>query len=342
MNRDLIESYKQQISEIKVPRTTRAIVRAKQGVQNVSKTGGKMLDWVADNPYKTLGIALGAGGAVAGGIAAANYFGSDSSPPSPENAKEEKTIKKLQKKEMQARLKQEMANIRSAGESDEVAIRKKAIENLGQDKDFVAQANQMGYSVGKVSGSESGMFGYRYGSEEEAKKASDASRAQLFDAQGRAKVFERDPSGKLVGRDPTEAEVTARKQRFASEPTQQGGRQPFRYINPNSPEGRIEAQIQSGEMPDIWTRDSSGRIIQGQGLRGGKLPMDLQKEREAAGKAAYDASLNKSLADMDAETENMINNLQMPDGSSVSDQEKEGLRNWTKERATKVRQQLFR
>lgn len=222
MNRDLIESYKQQISEIKIPRITRATVRAKQGVRNVSKTGGKMLDWVADNPYKTLGIALGAGGAVAGGIAAANYFGSDSSPPSPENTKEEKRIKKLQKKEMQARLKQEMANIRSAGESDEVVIRKKAIENLGQDKDFVAQANQMGYSVGKVSGSESGMFGYRYGSGEEAKKAADASRAQLFDAQGRAKVFERDPSGKLVGRDPTEAEVAARKQPVAPTQTNSG------------------------------------------------------------------------------------------------------------------------
>ena len=46
----------------------------------------------------------------------------------------------------------------------------------------------------------------------------------------------------------------------------QSKRKPFNYINPNSAEGRIEAQIKAGTMPDIWERDSSGRIIPGQGI----------------------------------------------------------------------------
>lgn len=220
MNRDLIESYKQQISEVRIPRIARTKVRLKQGARRVSDAAKKALDWAADNPYKAAAYTAGIAGAGAGAAYLYNRSGSnqgmDLGLNQEQQEQQEKQSRKAQTKAMQTRLKQEMANIRSAGESDEVAIRKKAIENLGKDEDFVAQANEMGYTVGKVGGSDSGMFGYRHSTGAEAKKASEASKAQLFDAQGRAKVFEKDPTtGKLVGRDPTDVEVAARKQPVA-------------------------------------------------------------------------------------------------------------------------------
>lgn len=196
----------------------------KSGARTAGRAIGKTSKFIKANPLETAGLGLAAG---YGAYKANEYFNSPSATSATSmERREEKRMRKAQTKEMQARLRQEMANIRSAGESDESAVRAQAVQNLAKDKDFVAQANQMGYSVGKVSGSESGMFGYRHSTGAEAKKASDASRAQLFDAQGRAKVFERDPSGKLVGRDPTEAEVTARKQQFKTSdtPGHQGSR----------------------------------------------------------------------------------------------------------------------
>jgi hypothetical protein len=217
MNRNLIESYKQQITEARVPNFFRNLGR---GVGKTARVGKGAVNWAADNPYKTLGLGIAG---TAAGIGAAKYFGSGSSPSSVENAKEEKRARKLETKEMQSRLRQEMSNIRSSGDTDEVSIRKKAIENLGKDENFVAQANALGYSVGKVGGSESAMFGYRHSTGAEARQASEASRSQLFDTQGRAKVFEKDPTtGKLVGRDPTDAEVAARKQPVAPVQTDSG------------------------------------------------------------------------------------------------------------------------
>lgn len=222
MNRDLIESYKQEICEIR--NLDRAKVRLRQGGRKVKETTQKALDWAADNPYKTAAYAAGIAGAGAGAAYLYNKSVSNQGMDLGLNQEQQqKQSRKAQTKAMQTRLKQEMANIRSAGESDEVAIRKKAVENLGKDQNFVAQANEMGYAVGKVGGSDSGMFGYRHSTGAEAKKASDASRAQLFDAQGRAKVFEKDPTtGKLVGRDPTDTEVAARKQPVAPIQTDSG------------------------------------------------------------------------------------------------------------------------
>lgn len=197
----------------------------KSGARTAGRAVGKTSKFIKANPLETAGLGLAAG---YGAYKANEYFNSPSTTSAASMERnEEKRMRKAQTREMQARLKQEMANIRSAGESDESAVRAKAVQNLAKDKDFVTQANQMGYSVGKVSGSESGMFGYRHSTGAEAKKASDASRAQLFDAQGRAKVFEKDPTtGKLVGRDPTDTEVAARKQQFkpSDTPGHQGSR----------------------------------------------------------------------------------------------------------------------
>jgi hypothetical protein len=156
---------------------------------------------------------------------------------------------------------------------DQKELRARALDKLQQDADFTAKANQYGQAVGQYSGSGSaGRFGYRYDSQAEADAAAEASRKQLFDAQGRAKVFEKDPkTGTLVGRDAKPSEIQDRERRKADfEAAREADRnppqrKPFSYVNPNSAEGRIEAQIKAGTMPDIWERDSSGRIIPGQG-----------------------------------------------------------------------------
>lgn len=68
---------------------------------------------------------------------------------------------------------------------------------------------------------------------------------------------------------------------------------PLNYVNPNSPEGRIESQLKSGGWggEGTWTRNSSGRLKPGQGVHGGQLPMD----REAAVQQAGDQAASKSL-----------------------------------------------
>jgi uncharacterized protein YnzC (UPF0291/DUF896 family) len=93
---------------------------------------------------------------------------------------EEKKARKAQLKSMQTRLRQEMSNIRTAGgDGDDVAIRAQAIKNLSADQDFVGQANELGYSVGKVGGSESGMFGYRHETGKDAEKSRKESEQRL-------------------------------------------------------------------------------------------------------------------------------------------------------------------
>jgi hypothetical protein len=93
---------------------------------------------------------------------------------------EEKKARKAQLKSMQTRLRQEMSNIRTAGgDGDDVALRAQAIKNLSADQDFVGQANELGYSVGKVGGSESGMFGYRHETGAAAEKARKESEQRL-------------------------------------------------------------------------------------------------------------------------------------------------------------------
>ena len=306
MNRDLIESYKQEICEIR--RLSRSRVRLRQGGQKAARGVSKALDWAADNPYKAAAMAAGIAGAGAGGAYLYNRSGSapDIDLGLDQNSEQQqKASRKSQTKAMQTRLKQEMANIRSAGDTDEVAIRKKAIENLGKDEDFVAQANEMGYAVGKVGGSDNAMFGYRHSTGAEAKKASDASKAQLFDAQGRAKVFERDPStGQMVGRSPTEAEVAARKQPVAPSQTDSGesratyyGRLAQRGVNifkePRSIDDQLLRQAaerdieREGPLDRYKNRVEVMRGMEERGFEiGGGDDYALFKEKEAAKKEA--------------------------------------------------------
>ena len=63
----------------------------------------------------------------------------------------------------------------------------------------------------------------------------------------------------------------------------------FRYVNPNSPEGRIEASIAAGNEPDM-KRDSSGRIITN--ARGVQDPNAVGY---AAGEKAYQETLRSEL-----------------------------------------------
>tara|TARA_R110000868_G_scaffold185967_1_gene428123 strand:- start:6895 stop:8313 length:1419 start_codon:yes stop_codon:yes gene_type:complete len=57
-----------------------------------------------------------------------------------------------------------------------------------------------------------------------------------------------------------------------------------RYVNPNSPEGRVDADVRSGKLPASFGK-----------YQGNRLPMDLAKEREDAGNAAFDASVKTNL-----------------------------------------------
>lgn len=66
----------------------------------------------------------------------------------------------------------------------------------------------------------------------------------------------------------------------------------FKYVNPNSPEGRIEASIAAGNEPDL-PRDSSGRIV-----TNAKGVQDPNAVGYAAGQAEYDKSLGFSTAGM--------------------------------------------
>jgi hypothetical protein len=53
------------------------------------------------------------------------------------------------------------------------------------------------------------------------------------------------------------------------------------YVNPNSAEARVRADVASGKLPSSFGE-----------YQGNRLPMDLAKEREDAGNAAFDKALN--------------------------------------------------
>jgi hypothetical protein len=55
-------------------------------------------------------------------------------------------------------------------------------------------------------------------------------------------------------------------------------------VNPNSPEGRVNADVKSGKLPASFGQ-----------YQGNRLPMDLAKEREDAGNAAFDKSVEDDL-----------------------------------------------
>jgi hypothetical protein len=141
---------------------------------------GKAIRAAKSTPGKVIG-----GGLVGAGLGYAGYKGYQAL--SRENSQqvsigknEEKKARKQQLKAMQTRLRQEMSNIRTAGgDGDDVAIRAQAIKNLSADQDFVGQANELGYSVGKVGGSESGMFGYRHETGKDAEKSRKESEQRL-------------------------------------------------------------------------------------------------------------------------------------------------------------------
>lgn len=136
-----------------------------------------------------------------------------------EEAREKYREKRKKIDSLYTRIKQEMSNMaKTSNITDTYKLRAMALDKLQQDKDFVQSANEVGETVGRYSGyGNRGRFSYDVNkdTEEEVKAASERSRKQLFDAQGRAKVFERNPkTGELEGRDPTDEEVAARTQRW--------------------------------------------------------------------------------------------------------------------------------
>lgn len=62
------------------------------------------------------------------------------------------------------------------------------------------------------------------------------------------------------------------------------GRPVSSYVNPNSPQGRVATDVASGKLPASFGK-----------YQGNRLPMDLAKERENAGNAAFDTSINTDL-----------------------------------------------
>jgi hypothetical protein len=58
------------------------------------------------------------------------------------------------------------------------------------------------------------------------------------------------------------------------------------YVNPNSPEGRIEASIAAGNEPDLPRDPNTGRLYSGN-----KTQMQLADEERSAGNAAFNKSL---------------------------------------------------
>jgi hypothetical protein len=235
-----------------------------------------------------------------------------------EERKQENIAKRKTTQELQNRFNQAMRDAARTHPTDKFAQRKAAVEAMRNDKDFMAKATQYGFGVGKGSG----RFGYQYDDEKgyntaKKQRALDLGMSQteidalestdldkeilkrgVLDIKRRT-LRSKGITGvdKMSDADVEAAELKLRKELQAQydNENQQAQSRPSAprkpYINPNSPEGRIEAQIKAGTMPDIWERDSAGRIIPGQGVRGGKLPMDLEAENRAAGDAAADKAL---------------------------------------------------
>lgn len=62
------------------------------------------------------------------------------------------------------------------------------------------------------------------------------------------------------------------------------GRPVSSYVNPNSPQGRVDADVKSDKLPASFGE-----------YQGNRLPMDLAKERENAGNVAFDKSVENDL-----------------------------------------------
>jgi hypothetical protein len=201
LNEDIVNNYKKLLVSESVLGTAAGWLGRflGRGTGKAIKAGKSGIKYVKANPGKVIG-----GGLVGAGLGYAGYQGykalkgstpslggGEEEPVARTTTKsEEKKARKAQLKAMQTRVKQEMANIRSAGgggflgiggvnANDDVALRAQAIKNLSADQDFVGQANELGYTVGKVGGSESGMFGYRHETGKDAEKSRKESEQRL-------------------------------------------------------------------------------------------------------------------------------------------------------------------
>jgi hypothetical protein len=165
-------------------------------------------------------------------------------------------------------------------QNDQVGLRAAAIDRLSGNKEFVKRANAIGQTVGRYAGDGSaGRFGYRYTSQAEADAAGKESRDRLFDQEGTARIADTenkryDPNtGKwttpMVGKAGSEdvsvinqngtidspsryeelrQENIARNEqraREAEEARKPKPREPFNYVNPNSPEGRYKVEAEA-------------------------------------------------------------------------------------------------
>jgi hypothetical protein len=231
---------------------------------------------------------------------------------------EEKKARKAQLKAMQTRVNQEMANIRSAGgggflgiggidANADVALRAQAIKNLSADQDFVGQANELGYTVGKVGGSESGMFGYRHetgAAAKEARKQSEQRLRQLnpitpeMQAQAAANKAAIAAAREVDRNPPRQESAATRRGRLA-----QRGIDPFKeprslddYLLRQAAERDIERE---GPLTGYKNRVEVMKGMQERGFEiGGGDDYALFKEKEAAKKEA-----NKELERLTAQYE---------------------------------------
>jgi len=279
---------------------------------------GKAIRAAKSTPGKVIGGSLGAAG-----LGYAGYQGykalkgstpslgvSEEEPVARTTTKsEEKKARKAQLKAMQTRVNQEMANIRSAGGTDDVALRAQAIKNLSTDQDFVGQANELGYTVGKVGGSESGMFGYRHETGKDAEKSRKESEQRLrqlnpitpeMQAQAAANKAAIAAAREVDRNPPRQESAATRRGRLA-----QRGIDPFKeprslddYLLRQAAERDIERE---GPLTGYKNRVEVMKGMQERGFEiGGGDDYALFKEKEAAKKEA-NKEANKELERLTAQ-----------------------------------------
>jgi hypothetical protein len=95
------------------------------------------------------------------------------------------------------------------------------------------------------------------------------------------------------------------------------GRPVSSYVNPNSPEGRVEASIAAGKEPDLQRDPNTGRLDPTRSAR------NLDRDATAAGNAAFDTSVKSNLGIDNAsrmnrsELENKARDVRRQDTSRV-------------------------
>lgn len=233
-----------------------------------------------------------------------------------EELRQKRDTTNSQRNEIKAKIDADIAAEIASGTKDTYAARKKVLDKLAQDQDFQLKARNAGLgAVGRKGG---GLVGWNYESQQAAEEGRKRSIEGLFDDQGNAKLADtankewNQATGKfdtpMVGKSDNPARYaelekeaqdrTAERAAAAQQETNNrkfGYKRPLGhpsgYINPNSPEGRIEAEIKAAKArgdnsKDIWARDESGNLIPGQGIHGGELPMDreayIRKEGDEA------------------------------------------------------------